>query len=196
MRPEGRLEGSAASLIRKIVRPIMGGELMDASIRMATWDDASDLAGLRWQSRLEGGEEPVVSLDGFITSYVEFFRHGLETNTRAHFAADIGSRIVSHLTVQRVSMVPRPCKLKDEWGYVTDNYTSPGFRNQGIGSAVLQEAITWSRDQDLELLIVWPSEEAKPHYERAGFTVENEIMERSLREYYSPNWVSEPTPRR
>ena len=70
------------------------------------------------------------------------------------------------------------------------------FRNQGIGSAVLQEAIAWSRDQDLELLIVWPSEEAKPHYERAGFTVENEIMERSLREYYSPNWASEPTPRR
>jgi hypothetical protein len=55
--------------------------------------------------------------------------------------------------------------------------------HKGIGTALLREAIAWSQQQDLELLIVWPSEEAARHYGRAGFVADNDVMELVLRDY-------------
>ena len=46
----------------------------------------------------------------------------------------------------------------------------------------------WAKEQDLELLIVWPSDRAVTFYERSGFTPENDIMQLVLRDYYSPEW--------
>jgi hypothetical protein len=46
----------------------------------------------------------------------------------------------------------------------------------------------WARDEDLELLIVYPSEEAVTFYERMGFCADNDVMELRLREYSSPAW--------
>lgn len=45
------------------------------------------------------------------------------------------------------------------------------------------------KEQDPELLIVWPGEEGVSFYERAGFQVDNEIMVLRLREYYSSSWA-------
>jgi GNAT superfamily N-acetyltransferase len=156
---------------------------MEAEVRIANEADAVSLARLRWEFRAEDGEAATVSLQAFVDAYVEFFRDGLHRGTRAHFVAEVDGELVSHLVVQRVPMVPRPKRVHDEWGYVTDNYTKLAFRNRGIGATLLQRAIAWSREQDLELLIVWPSEEAVPHYARRGFESENDIMELSLRDY-------------
>jgi GNAT superfamily N-acetyltransferase len=156
---------------------------METIIRHANETDAAVLAALRWEFRAEDGELPKVPYGEFVDAYTEFFCEGLRQQRRAHFLAEVGGEIVGHVVVQRVPMVPRPKKVHDEWGYVTDNYTKPAFRNKGIGTALLREAIAWSRQQDLELLIVWPSEEAVRHYARAGFVADNDIMELSLRDY-------------
>ena len=55
--------------------------------------------------------------------------------------------------------------------------TVPECRNQGVGSALMERVKAWSREQDLEELIVWPSERSVPFYERAGFSGENDVME-------------------
>lgn len=47
----------------------------------------------------------------------------------------------------------------------------------------------WAKDEDLELLIVYPSDKAVTFYQRAGFYSENDVMELRLREFYSPNWI-------
>jgi hypothetical protein len=52
----------------------------------------------------------------------------------------------------------------------------------------MRRAKQWARDEDLELLIVYPSEGAVTFYERAGFCAENDVMELTLREYYSLTW--------
>jgi GNAT superfamily N-acetyltransferase len=156
---------------------------MKPIIRLATETDAAALADLRWEFRAEDGEPARISRDQFRLAYVDFFLSGIREQTRAHFVADVDENLVGHLVVQRVAMVPRPKRVHDEWGYVTDNYVKPAFRNEGIGAALLQAAIAWSREQDFELLIVWPSDDAVTHYRRAGFASENSIMELSLRDY-------------
>jgi ribosomal protein S18 acetylase RimI-like enzyme len=91
--------------------------------------------------------------------------------------------------VHKIEMVPRPCKVRDRFGYITNNYTRPAYRNKGVGSELMKRVIERARAEDLELLIVYPSDRAVPFYERAGFDAENEVMELRLRQFYSPSWV-------
>ena len=82
-----------------------------------------------------------------------------------------------------MELVPRPCRIRDQFGYLTNSYTKYAYRNKDIGSKLLQAVKDWAKAEDFELLIVYPSEQAVSFYERAGFDTENEVMELRLREY-------------
>lgn len=159
--------------------------------RLCTEADLLQLAHLRWDFRAESGEEqPAVSKDRFLEACLAFLREGLADGSRAYWIAVENGEIVSHIFVLNVELVPRPCKISDRFGCVTNNYTKPSHRNLGIGSRLMEKVKLWAAEQDMELLIVWPSEGAMKLYERAGFRSENEIMELRLREYYSPSWAN------
>jgi GNAT superfamily N-acetyltransferase len=51
-----------------------------------------------------------------------------------------------------------------------DNQPKPAYRGRGIGSELLRHVQAWAKAQDLEFLIVWPSEASESYYARAGFT--------------------------
>jgi len=54
--------------------------------------------------------------------------------------------------------------------------------------ALLDAAVEWARGRDLELLIVWPSDEAVGLYGRAGFVPAADVLQMQLRDYYDPSW--------
>ncbi len=157
--------------------------------RMATQDDLPQLAQLRWDFRNEDGfEEPVVSQDEFLKKCLEFLNRGLVSGFQIYWLAEDEGEIVAQIFVHRIDLVPRPCKVQDQFGYITNNYTKPAYRGQGIGSKLMEYVTQGAKNEDFELLIVYPSEEAVRYYERAGFTSENDVMELELRAYYSENW--------
>jgi GNAT superfamily N-acetyltransferase len=167
----------------------ISGKLGDMEFRLGTEGDVTELAHLRWDFRMEGGDElPAVSKEEFITACETFLKQGLDSGSRAYWVAVDNSEIVSHIFVQKVDMVPRPCKIHDQFGCITNNYTKPQHRNKGIGSQLMQRVKQWAQEHDLELLIVWPSEQAVRFYEQAGFKMENDVMELRLRDYYSASW--------
>lgn len=152
--------------------------------RQATFEDLNQLAELRWEFRsLDAYETPLVGKSEFIESCVSFLRRGLENGFYVYWIAEEGSEIAAHIFVHRIDLVPRPCKIRDQFGYLTNNYTKPEYRNKGIGSKLLQTVKDWASAEDLELLIVYPSEQAVSFYQRAGFDAKNEVMELRLREY-------------
>ncbi len=106
---------------------------------------------------------------------------GFQIYWLAEDEGEIGAQIFVH----RIDLVPRPCKVQDQFGYITNNYTKPAYRGQGIGSKLMEYVTQGAKNEDFELLIVYPSEEAVSYYERAGFTSENDVMELELRAYYS-----------
>jgi GNAT superfamily N-acetyltransferase len=65
--------------------------------------------------------------------------------------------------------MPSPERLNGRFGYVTNSYVLPEYRNAGMGTALLAAVKNWSLSEDLELLLVWPSERAYPFYERSGY---------------------------
>ena len=82
-----------------------------------------------------------------------------------------------------VVKMPKPNRLHDTFGYVTNVYTRPAYRNQGIGSELMRHVIEWAGGLDMENLLVWPSERSIPFYERAGFSADEEAMALNLRDY-------------
>ena len=108
---------------------------------------------------------------------------GLREQRWTYWAAQEETQIVSHIYIQRVPKVPKPNQIDDALGYVTNVYTRPAYRGQGIGTQLMIHVLQWAREQDLESLIVWPSETSVSFYERAGFHGSNEMLEYEVRLY-------------
>ena len=158
--------------------------------RIAIIEDLAQLAELRWDFRMEDDDEPAaIGRPEFVEACISFLKRALENDFYTYWLAETNREIVAHIFVHKVDLVPRPCKIRDRFGYMTNNYVKPSYRNQGIGSKLMQEVTAWAKAEDMELLIVYPSEQAVSFYERAGFDAENEVMELRLRESYSSRWT-------
>ena len=137
-------------------------------VRAATAADVPALARLRRDFTFED-ESPGIERDDFEDAFAAILESGLRAERWMVWVAEIGDEIVSHAFVGLIDKIPRP-KLGNRWiGYLTNVYTRPAHRNQGIGGRVLEAAKEWAIAADVELLFVWPSEESTRFYRRHGF---------------------------
>lgn len=153
--------------------------------RQATLDDIPALAAARWAFRTES-ETPIESEESFRGRCEAFVRDAMSSGQWVYWVAIDNAELVAHMAVCIVKSIPRPSRLSDQWGYLTDCYTRPEFRSEGIGSELLRHVAEWARSRDLEMLIVWPSDASQPFYARAGFTADDQIRTLRLREYDAP----------
>lgn len=136
--------------------------------RIAGPNDAAALAALRWALKTDDGahvpEEPKA---GFVDRYKASV---FQTDPAArHVIASLGSDIVGVMTLRRVDKEMSPDRPSSAFGYLTNCYLQPEYRNQGYGSALLTAVIDTARADEFQFLIVWPSERSVPFYRRAGF---------------------------
>ena len=153
---------------------------MPVSIRRAVPEDAPVLARMRWDDSTDDGTPSAESLALFVEGFTEFVRSSLASDQWAIWVAESDGRVVAHIYVQIVEKVPRPGRFAARWGYATAVYAERGARNKGIGSCLLRRVIDWAKHQELELLLLWPSEGSVPFYERAGFVRSPEALELHL----------------
>jgi GNAT superfamily N-acetyltransferase len=152
--------------------------------RTATETDIPQLAAMRWDFRLEEAPgTPAHDRPEFLRACEAFLRDGLSTGQWTCWLAGEDSVILSHIFVQRVAKVPKPNKLEDAFGYMTNVYTRPAYRGQGIGSRLMEKVLAWAAAVDLEMVIVWPSEASIRFYERAGFSPSDQALEYTVRPY-------------
>lgn len=150
--------------------------------RLATATDCPPLAELRWQWRaVEDGEPASVSHEQFVAECAAFFAQGLAAGNWAYWLAEDDGVIASHVCVQIIQRVPSPNNPHPIMGYVTNVYTRPAYRNQGVASQLMQHVLRWANEQRLSELFVWPSERSVPFYLRAGFSADNDVLELELR---------------
>jgi len=91
-------------------------------------------------------------------------------------------RLIANAFLQRVDKVPRPYQRPRSWGYITNVYVDPAWRDHGLGRAVMEVAVASAREEGLDTLLLWPSPRAIRFYERAGFAPATDAMEMSLDE--------------
>jgi GNAT superfamily N-acetyltransferase len=123
---------------------------------------------------------PTQPFAAFAEGCVEFVRSALASGRWAIWVAESDGRMVAHIYVQVVEKVPRPGRDAARWGYTTAVYAAPGARDKGIDSLLLRRVIDWAKEQELELLLLWPSDRSVPFYERAGFAHSPDALELHL----------------
>ncbi len=152
--------------------------------RLANEADLLQLAAMRWAFQTEDDvETPVVEKAEFLEKCVEYLRKSLEAKDWAFWIAEQNGEIIAQIFVKTIVSVPRPARLENAWGYVTNVYTKPQFRGKGIGAELLQQVKLWAIEQNFEILIVSPSEDSVSFYKREGFAAETDFYQLRLREY-------------
>ena len=144
-------------------------------LRLATPNDADELARLRWTFRVEHGTPVSRSFDEFRVEFRGFATEVLADGSpwRAWVTEDDG-RLVGCLWLQLVEKVPHPSRGRWERpiGYVTNVYVEPDLRNDGLGAELMDAALAFARDRGVGEVVVWPSERSVSFYRRAGFGAE------------------------
>jgi GNAT superfamily N-acetyltransferase len=151
--------------------------------RLATEKDLTQLVEMRWDFRTEYiVPEGAMSKADFMAGCLDIFRRGLAEGRWVVWVAEEDGCIVSHAFVQRIEKLPSLKALQRQYGYVSNVYTRPAYRGQGIGAELMKRVEEWAQQQDFEFLLLWPSQRAIPFYERNGFSRSTQVMEYHLQE--------------
>ena len=144
--------------------------------RIAQVADLEQLARMRWDHWLEGGKDPAKQdKEAFVRHVSETFVTRLNADWFIWCAVD-DDEILGHVYVQQVHKVPKPSAPEDSFGYVSNVYTRPQYRNQGIGTQLMEHVKRWAAELDLEFLLLWPSESSIPFWNRAGFSTDDPLV--------------------
>jgi GNAT superfamily N-acetyltransferase len=148
--------------------------------RLAVPADALELARMRWDASPEEVARSGQDYSAFCEAFVAFVGDALASGDWAIWVAAGNDRLQAHVYVRLIRKAPRPGRFGATWGYVTSVYTEPVLRNRGLGSELLRHVVAWAREQNLEFLLLWPSERSVPFYLRAGFGPSPDALELSL----------------
>lgn len=140
-------------------------------IRQANQQDAAVLAQMRWDFLTERyADNQSSNYPEFAVCFSAFFNRIVTDERWFMWIAEQDGQIASHIFVQMVEQVPNLADSHRYFGWITNVYTRPEYRNQGIGSALMRHVIAWAKTQPIESLNLWHSERSVPYYERLGFT--------------------------
>ena len=94
-------------------------------------------------------------------------------------AADKPEMIVAGAGVQLQPILPRPLNVltigEGRQGTIVNVFTEPQWRRRGIAGLLIKEIITWSKNEQIDRLVLHASDERRSIYERLGFTESNEM---------------------
>ena len=87
--------------------------------------------------------------------------------------------IVAGAGVQLQPILPRPVDVstigEGRQGTIVNVFTEPQWRRRGIAGLLIQEIIIWSKNEQLDRLILHASDEGRSIYEKLGFVASNEM---------------------
>jgi GNAT superfamily N-acetyltransferase len=148
------------------------------NIRLAEAKDINQLIKMRWDNTIEFDESKKdTSYEEFEGECQTFLENALNSNQWFIWIAEDNDRIVSHIFIELIHKVPRPGRVTHPFAYMTNVYTIPEYRNEGVGSNVLSTINNWIKENKYEFVIVWPSDEAINYYKKNGYVHCTEPME-------------------
>jgi GNAT superfamily N-acetyltransferase len=153
-------------------------------VRTATIIDAKALAELRWEFRSSQHEhEPAESHDAFVRRCAVWMRRELPIDGawKAWVAVD-KHVIVGQVWLQTVAKIPNPHPLvePEHLAYLSNLFVRVDARG-GTGTRLLEAALAWCRDNQIDRVVLWPSKRSVTLYVGHGFSQGGEVMELKIR---------------
>jgi GNAT superfamily N-acetyltransferase len=94
------------------------------------------------------------------------------------WVAVLGRTVVGTLWLQLIEKLPNPAGHLGWHGYVSSVFVVPELRNAGVGSALLATCIAEAKAQGVDALFLWPTDRSRTLYQRHGFAVRDDLLER------------------
>jgi len=149
------------------------------AIRRAAPADARRLAELRWEFRA-GKDAPVEDRGAFIDRCAGWMSAELQERRWRAWVAERDGEIVGQVWLQVVSKVPNPNGERTRHGYISNVYVTPAARG-GVGTRLLDAAIEWASQHQIDRVVLWPTARSRSMYVRRGFTPNGEVLELTCR---------------
>ena len=147
------------------------------SPRRAVAADAEALARLRFAFRSQLGPaaepEPV-----FLERCRRWMASRLEDGAWRCWVLETEGRVVGTVWLHLLEKLPNPVGEPEWHGYVSSLYVEPALRAQGLGSALLADALAECDRCGCEAVILWPTPRSRSLYLRHGFSVRDDLLER------------------
>lgn len=154
-------------------------------IRLATERDYNEMANMRWLHAIEDdtvyGENNTYDVDKeqYINKVVKFLTNHKEYKI---FVVENNGVIISCMYVYLVPKIPSPNGNSEYIGYLTKVFTKQEYRNNGIGTELLDYVKKHLIKLKCELIFAWPSDNSIEWYNKNNFSSENDIVECILME--------------
>ena len=134
--------------------------------RRAVLEDIPRLALLRQQQLHDEAPQPDCSIQRELD---EFFHTMMARDQLVEYVAEEGGQIVATGAVCFYEFPPSYINPSGRVAYVTNMYTRPEFRRQGLATRMLDLAVAECRRRGVVRLFLAASQMGRPVYERYGF---------------------------
>jgi GNAT superfamily N-acetyltransferase len=87
-------------------------------------------------------------------------------------------RLAGTLWLSLVGKLPNPNDHPEWHGYISSFYVAPALRNHRIGSSLMRACLQTCDHLGVDAVFLWPTDKSRPFYQRYGFGVRDDLMER------------------
>jgi GNAT superfamily N-acetyltransferase len=151
-------------------------------IRSAKPSDATALAQLRYAFR-SLTDQDIEPKSEFVQRCLTWMTDRLQRPNWQCWVAERENEIIGVLWLQLIEKIPNPTSEPEFHAYITNVFVNESSRDQGVGSRLLTEALTFCKEQLVHAVILWPSEKSRTLYERHGFAVRSDLFELVLEKH-------------
>ena len=145
--------------------------------RKANLSDIPELCQIRKKQLIDEGIAPNSNIDDELTRY---FSDKLADGSLVEWVVEEGGKIIATAAIAFFEFPPtytNPSGLK---GYITNMYTSPAYRGQGMASSLLERLTSEAKKRGVHKLWLGASKLGRPVNRRFGFSETQEWMEMEL----------------
>ncbi len=135
--------------------------------RKATFDDINQIADIRIKLLIEEGVSAKKDIKSQLTDYFEAELN----NSLSVFVAEDNDEIIATCSVLYQQYPPSFSKPNGVRAYITNVYTAPECRRQGISTKLLDILVNEVKSKNISYIWLWASEQGLHLYENYGFKI-------------------------
>lgn len=87
-----------------------------------------------------------------------------------------GGRAVGMANAAIFTRMPRPGCPAVRWAYVANVWVAPDHRRRGVGRALMDVLLDWARTENMQRVVLNPSEISLPLYRSVGFRPADDLL--------------------
>ncbi len=138
--------------------------------RFANNTDIDQLIKLRFQMQKEVHKANEIVLNqNYRNKLIHFFNKNITSKSYVSAVAEIDNKIISAIGLSTYEKPPSITGASGIVGYITNVYTLPDYRGNGIASELMRMIIQYAKENQFDKLHLTSIDSAKKVYDNAGF---------------------------